>query len=145
MKHFLIDTNVLLADVLDFHVHHILAREWFFNQDSDTIFYLPRVVQISFLRLLSSESVLKEDAVTNQRAIEVWEKLLLDTRFQYLPDKNYTLQKWPFLGNKQKKDPKLWMDGYLAGLAIENSLVLVSLDKGFKKMKQDGLVLKCLL
>ncbi len=106
---------------------------------------MPRVVQISFLRLLSSESVLKEDTVTNQRAIEVWEKLLLDTRFQYLPDKNYTLQKWPFLGNKQKKDPKLWMDGYLAGLAIENSLVLVSLDKGFKKMKQDGLDLKCLL
>ena len=40
LKHFLLDTNVLLADVLDFHVHHILAREWFFNQYSGTIFYL---------------------------------------------------------------------------------------------------------
>ena len=145
MKYFLLDTNVLLADVLDFHVHHTLARQWFTTQESDTIFYLPRVVQISFMRLLTSESVLKEDAVTNQKAIEVWEELMLDTRFQYLADKNYKLRKWPFLGNKQKRDPKLWMDGYLAGLAIENSLVLVSLDKGFKKMKQDGLDLECLL
>jgi hypothetical protein len=31
------------------------------------------------------------------------------------------------------------MDGYLAGLAIENSLVLVSFNRGFKKMKQEGL------
>ncbi len=145
MKYFLLDTNVLLADVLDFHVHHTLARQWFTTQESEPIFYLPRVVQISFMRLLTSESVLKEDAVTNQKAIEVWEELMLDTRFQYLADKNYKLRKWPFLGNKQKRDPKLWMDGYLAGLAIENSLVLVSLDKGFKKMKQDGLDLECLL
>ena len=97
------------------------------------------------MRLLTSESALKEDAVTNQKAIEVWEELMLDTRFQYLADKNYKLRKWPFFGNKQKRDPKLWMDGYLAGLAIENSLVLVSLDKGFKKMKQSGLDLECLL
>jgi toxin-antitoxin system PIN domain toxin len=145
LKYFLIDTNVLLADVLDFHVHHTLARQWFTTQESNTIFYLPRVVQISFMRLLTSESVLKEDAVTNQKAIEVWEELMFDTRFQYLADKNYKLIKWPFLGNKQKRDPKLWMDGYLAGLAIENSLVLVSLDKGFKKMKQEGLDLECLL
>ena len=145
MKVFLIDTNVLLADVLEFHVHHTLARQWFLKQESDTIFYLPRVVQISFMRLLTSESVLKEDTVTNQKAIEVWEELMLDTRFHFLADKNYTLRKWPFLGNKQKKDQKLWMDGYLAGLAIENSLVLVSFDKGFKKMKQDGLNFECLL
>ena len=145
MNHFLLDTNVLLADVLEFHAHHALARQWFSNQESDTIFYLPRVVQISFLRLLTSESVLKEDAITNQKAIEVWDELMLDTRFQFLADKNYQLLKWPFLGNKQKKDPKLWMDGYLAGLAIEKSLVLVSFDKGFKKMKQDGLNFECLL
>jgi len=37
------------------------------------------------------------------------------------------------------------MDGYLASLAIENSLVLVSFDKGFKKMKQEGLDFEWLL
>jgi toxin-antitoxin system PIN domain toxin len=145
LKHFLLDTNVLLADVLGFHVHHAIARNWFLKQESNSIFYLPRVVQISFLRLLTSESILQEDAVTNQKAIEVWEELMLDTRFQYLIDKNYTLRKWPYLGNKQKRDPKLWMDGYLAGLAIENSLVLVSFDRGFKKMKQEGLDFEWLL
>jgi toxin-antitoxin system PIN domain toxin len=122
LKHFLLDTNVLLADVLGFHVHHAIVRNWFLKQESNSIFYLPRVVQISFLRLLTSESILQEDAVTNQKAIEVWEELMFDTRFQYLIDKNYTLRKWPYLGNKQKRDPKLWMDVYLAGLAIENSL-----------------------
>jgi hypothetical protein len=51
-----------------------------------------------------------------------------------------------FITLKQKRDPKLWMDGYLvAGLAIENSLVLVSFDKGFKKMKQEGLDFEWLL
>ncbi|MCC5816482.1 MAG: PIN domain-containing protein [Leptospira sp.] len=145
LNHFLIDTNVLLADVIEFHPHHTTANAWFQSQTNNSKFFIPRLVQISFLRLLTSSHILKEESLTNEKAILLWNELMHDSRFVFLPDEKKHLVNWPILGKSSKKDPGIWMDAYLACLAMDKNLELVTFDKGFKKMTSKGLKLNLLL
>lgn len=144
LNEFLIDTNVLLADVIEFHPHHGIARQWFQSQPSTNKFFIPRVVEISFLRLLTSPHILKEDALSNEKAMQLWEVLMLDERFSFLPDAIKHLDKWSYLSKSSKKDPGIWMDAYLASLALDRGLTVVTFDKGFKKWEKHELKVQIL-
>ncbi len=99
-----------------------------------------RATQCSFLRLLTTEAILKDAVLTNRQAIESWERLQRDVRVGYISiEPDGLLKHWPCLADKESPSPKLWMDAYLAALAIAGSMKLVTFDRGFRSFEVDGL------
>jgi len=139
MRH-LCDSNVLLAFVLANHPHHAIARKWFQSLGTEATVVLCRATQLSFLRLLTTEAILKQDTQTNSEAMAVWNRLVEHPRCEFLfnepPTLESLLSEW---GGSHKPSPKIWMDAFLAAFAKGYEMRLVTFDRGFEAYRKKGL------
>jgi uncharacterized protein len=136
----LVDSNVLLALVLEAHPHHEAARAWVERLASGDRLMLCRATQTSFLRLLTTEAILKAETRTNGEALEVLESLMASSQFGFTADEPPSLwDRWRQLAVLGVAAPKRWMDAYLAAWAIEAGMHLVTLDRGFTQFEKSGL------
>lgn len=139
MRH-LCDSNVLLAFVLANHPHHSLARKWFQSLEPKETVGLCRYTQLSLLRLLTTEAILKKDTQTNTEALSVWNALATHPRCEFIFDEPSSLEaSWSVLAGHDKPSPKLWMDAFLAAFAMGHRLRLVTFDRGFEQYRGKGL------
>lgn len=139
MRH-LCDSNVLLAFVAANHPHHALARKWFQSLGPGKSVGLCRATQLSFLRLLTTEAVLKQDTQTNAQAMAVWSVLAGHPRCEFLFNEPATLEpRWSEWACPDKASPKVWMDVFLAAFAAGHGLTLVTFDRGFESYRKRGL------
>ncbi len=139
MRH-LCDSNVLLAFVLTNHPHHALSRKWFQSLGPEETVGLCRSTQLSFLRLLTTEAILKQDTQTNSEAIAVWNGLAKHPRCEFLLNEPSMLESiWLEWAGVNKASPKIWMDAYLAAFALGHGLRLVTFDRGFESYREKGL------
>lgn len=139
MRH-LCDSNVLLAFVLANHPHHALARKWFASLGPEETVGLCRSTQLSFLRLLTTEAILKQDTQTNTEAMAVWKILLGHPRCEFHFNEPSTLETtWSDWAGTDKPAPKVWMDAFLAAFAMGYGLRLVTFDRGFENYRKKGL------
>jgi toxin-antitoxin system PIN domain toxin len=139
MRH-LCDSNVLIALVLASHPLHEPARRWFDTlADGDTV-GLCRQTQITFLRLLTTEAILKEDTQTNAEALAVWHGLTSHPRSDFLTEEPAGQDaRWAEWAGLNTPSPKVWMDAYLAAFAMGHSMALVTFDRGFEPYRKKGL------
>ncbi len=142
----LCDSNVWLALALSKHRHHQAARDWFEAvEDPDSVLFC-RATQQSFLRLLTNASVLApygNPPLTNRQAWKAFETLLADDRIALRLEEPLGLQAlWKKLAVRDTASPKLWMDAYLAGLALAGGYRMVTTDAAFKQFR--GLSLELL-
>lgn len=136
----LCDSNVLLAFVLANHPHHAVARKWFLSLGPEETVGLCRTTQSSFLRLLTTEAILKQDTQTNAAALAVWNGLAGHPRCEFLANEPSVLEsKWSEWAGVNKASPKIWMDAYLAAFAMGHGLRMVTFDKGFETYRKKGL------
>ncbi|MCX5661851.1 MAG: PIN domain-containing protein [Planctomycetota bacterium] len=136
----LADTNVWLALSLSEHTFHEAVRDWFGEQRTDKSVLFCRSTQQSFLRLLTTDAVMRAYQVppmTNSAAWMVYEGLRSDRRSGFAKEPNSIEPLWKRFAGRDASSPKMWMDAYLAAFAITGELQFVTTDHAFGQF--DGL------
>jgi uncharacterized protein len=128
----LIDVNVILALLADGHLHRKVATEWLETVKDDSV-VVTRPVQLSVLRLLSNATVMNGRPLTAKKGLAVWGGMMLDPRFVFLHEDPAKLDMTmrPLVSDQLASGGQ-WIDIYLAALAINLNLELVTLDQGFR-------------
>lgn len=148
MPGFIVDTNVWIAFHFEGHPHHSIAREFMRGRSVAEPAKLSRAVELSWLRLVTTAIVCRSyDAVvlTNSAAIqalEVWRSRPEIRCLKAEPEGTRGL--WLELAAIPSASPKVWMDAYLAALAICAGLPFVTFDADFRRFEAAGLALHLL-
>ena len=135
----LLDSNVWAALTIDRHEHHAKALQWFDRAPDDQSTCFCRMTQNSFLRLISSETIFQEDAVSNQEAIAIYSRFLADPRIGWLEEPAGLESVWLKGAAYRSPSPKRWMDAYLFAYALLSKAALVTFDRGFRQYQSAGL------
>ena len=135
---YLLDSSVWLALAIQQHSAHARAKA-FFNEkvEPNTILFC-QATQQSFLRLLTTNSVLKHYDVpplTNQQAWELYEGFESNPKVMIVGESVAFNRLWRELSALKSASPKVWMDSYLAAFAIAHDYTLVTLDKDFTQYR----------
>jgi uncharacterized protein len=123
------DINVWLALVFDRHMHHEEALRWYNALDPTTIFVFCRHTQLGLLRLLSTESVMGENVMSQHQCWHVYD-CWFDSGQAVLFEEPVSLE--PLFRAHTSDDlvaPKVWADAYLAAFAEAGRLALVTFDR----------------
>jgi len=132
------DTNVWLALALSKHTFHAAARDWLSEQSAPASILFCRSTVQSFLRLLSTEAVLRPyglPPLTNAAAWGIYHGFRSDSRIGYADEPKGIDELWKMLAVRETASPKLWMDAYLAAFALRGDYVCVTTDDAFKQFK----------
>ena len=141
----LCDSNVWLALALFDHAHHDAARDWFEKVTEPGAVFFCRATQQTFLRLLTTASVLSPYGIpplTNEQAWSAYEALLADDRIVFQAREPAGLDlRWRKLAARDTASPKLWMDAYLSAFALAGGYRMVTTDAAFKQFGELDLLL----
>jgi toxin-antitoxin system PIN domain toxin len=133
---FLGDTNIWFALSVSGHSHDRIARTWFEELGSSDQVYFCRSTQQSFLRLVTTASILAPYnalALSNAQAWNAYDDFLSDSRVS-LQDEPAGLDRWwRQYSHRKSASPKLWMDAYLAAFARAGGCRMVTTDAAFKQ------------
>lgn len=121
----LLDANLLIALVIEDHVHHEAAEHWASHRSAP--FATCPITQGSLVRFLVREGASGEEAGRFLREV------LMDGRHRFWPDDlGYgAIDLGPVLGHRQVTD------AYLAGLARAHAGRLATLDRGLAAVHPD--------
>lgn len=137
------DVNVWLALTYEGHVHHSSARQWFERIDDESRLCFCRFTQISFLRLLTTEAVMGDDAVLNQsEAWRMYDRWVDDGGAVFLEEPPTIESSFRSLSSKSHPAPKDWADSYLAAFAATSGIKLVTFDKALATRVREPILLK---
>jgi toxin-antitoxin system PIN domain toxin len=138
------DTSVWLALSLSGHVFHAAARDWFARQSGDGSVVFCRATQQSFLRLLTTEAILRpygSPAATNKEAWTAYHAFRTDQRIAFVSVPPSIDAVWEQLAVRGSSSPKLWMDAYFAAFAIAGRYKFVTTDTAFRQFTGLDLVI----
>jgi len=121
---YLLDVNILIALLATDHVHRNIVMKWF--KTEETQWALCPFTEAGFLRLMTAPG---PGQITMNEASDVLESIAKRPQYHYVPLTSdwRTLTK-PF--SPRVHGTKQVTDAYLLGLAIQNNLVLATMDKG---------------
>jgi toxin-antitoxin system PIN domain toxin len=121
----LLDANVLIALLVDDHVHHVAAENWFVSRSGN--FATCPITQGSLMRLLIREG---QSAATAQAVLS---GATADTRHEFWPDDaGYaSVPMQGIIGHRQVTD------AYLAQLARARGARLATFDQAMAKLHDD--------
>jgi toxin-antitoxin system PIN domain toxin len=141
----LADTNFWLALSLSKHDFHQAAHEWFDAQSTAGSVLFCRSTQQSFLRLLTTDGVMRLYGIpplANAAAWAVYDGFRADRRCGFVKEPGDIEAPWKRYASRGSTSPKLWMDAYLAAFATAAGHRVVTTDKGFKQFKDlDSIIL----
>lgn len=130
----LVDSNVWLPLVWEGHLKHAATKSWFASQTDSVCFC--RITHLALLRHLTHTSILKEEALSNDRALLLVQQLLDSPSIRLLPEPVGVQEHFLQFGKSKRKSPQLWTDAYLAAFALAGKLRFATYDKGFKKFEK---------
>jgi toxin-antitoxin system PIN domain toxin len=128
----LIDVNVVFAIVVERHVHHATAWQWWEGQPSSSVgLCLP--VRLGLLRLLTSAKAMEDAPVSTGEALAAWDAMEADERTYAITNPTSTSEAC-FRNNVADRipSPNLWTDALLAAWAETAGCRLTSFDGGFR-------------
>jgi uncharacterized protein len=136
------DINVWLALSYQAHQHHQIARNWFESLSDSSRLCFCRISQLGLLRLLTTESVMKTEILTQSDAWRVYDQWLDDERIVFT-DEPATLEPlFRAASHGGRPATKEWTDAYLAAFAESAGFQLVTFDRGLHHRVLDGILLK---
>lgn len=131
------DLNVWVALSSTRHAHHKQAVQWFHSLEEVCLVFC-RFTQLGFLRLLTTEAVMRQDTLT-QVEYDAW----LATGLAVLRDEPGQLEDVLRSFSRQpRSSPKEWADSYLAAYSVAASIPLVTFDRGLKSRLSDAILLR---
>jgi uncharacterized protein len=128
----LVDVNVVLALVVERHVHHGVAWKWWKKRDEESVgLCLP--VRLGVLRLLTNARAMEEVPVSPGEALEAWDCFEEDPRTFWIPDQGRAHEvAFRRFVDGRASTPNLWTDAWLAALAESADMGMTSFDSGFR-------------
>ena len=126
------DINVWVALTHAAHVHHDVARDWYGSLDSAATLHFCRFTQLGFLRLLTAEAVMGEEALTQTDAWGVYDRWIADGRVGFLDEPPGIDRRFRSLTRLKSASPKAWADAYLGAFAGASQLTVVTFDRAFR-------------
>ena len=141
----LLDINTWIALSLAAHPQHKAARQWYKRTPigaGELLFCRP--AEMGFLRLTTQDRVMKQygvQALTNDEALAFLAHVCIDPAVATLDEASTTRNLWLKLGKGSRPSPNVWMDAYLAALAISLDAEMVTFDQGVKSYTRHGLKL----
>jgi len=144
----LFDSNVWLALTFSAHPHHELAKEAFAEANAENPACFCRATQQSFLRLSTTPAILHAygaEGFTNQDAAKLINTLSNLPTVDTLQEPSGLQSRWLELAELPSASPKVWMDAYLAALAMLHGTGFATLDRDFQNFEANGLTLRLLI
>lgn len=139
----LADSNFWLALSLSRHDFHPAAGAWLARQTTGGSVVFCRSTQQSFLRLLTTDAVMRPyglPPMTNAAAWAVYDGFRSDRRVEFAGEPSGIDARWKRFASRGMASPKIWMDAYLAAFAIAGGHRFVTTDKGYRQFKDLDLV-----
>lgn len=124
---YLPDVNLWLAATWSRHEHHKIASRWF--DETEAPIYFCRITQLSFLRLVTHPSVMKDDTRTRDQAWTIYKNILEDARISFLDEPDQIQPIFETHSRKSDTAHKLWTDDYLVSFAQAANLTFATFDK----------------
>jgi hypothetical protein len=123
------DVNVWLALNYQAHVHNSAAVRWYESLGPSATLVFCRPTQMGLFRLLSTEAVMKQDALNQLQCWEVFDRWIGSGQ-AYLAQEPLGLE----TGLRARTaagsaSPKTWADAYLSAFAEAAHLTLVTFDR----------------
>lgn len=143
----LFDTNVWLAAVFTTHPFHKLAQQALQEATPANQAFFCRATQQSFLRLVSTPTILKiygAEDLTNRDALVALSALQTLPQVGVRDEPAGVVTLWHSMAGLDSASPKVWMNAYLAAFAIAGRMDLLTLDQDFKNFVNQGLNLHLL-
>jgi toxin-antitoxin system PIN domain toxin len=132
---YLFDVNVWLSLALRHHAFHDQAAAAFVAASAERKVYFCWATRLGVLRLLTTESVFKPAGLkpmTNAEALAVLDGWTGSPVVGSLDEPPSVWTRWRTVANLTTASPKRWMDAYLAAVALDNGLQLVTTDRAFE-------------
>ena len=134
--------NVWLAFVYQRHIHHPQVFSWFSSLADAERACLARFTQLSLLRLLTTESVMRREVMSQKEAWAVYDNLMKDDRTAFVEEPAAIEKDFRALTQSLHSSPKLWSDAYIAAFARAGNMTLVTFDQGLSSRVKDAILLR---
>jgi hypothetical protein len=121
--------NLWFALVHEIHPQYGSARAWAESLDSHTVVYFCRFTQLGLLRLLTNQSAMGADVLTQAQAWEVFDVLLADPGNRMMDEPHGIDPLFRQQTSRNEVSTKQWADGYLAAFAMAAGIQLVTFDR----------------
>ena len=98
-----------------------------------------RSTQQSFLRLLTTDKLMRLydlPPLDNRSAWRFYEGFLADSRIAWIDEPRGIEIPWRRFADRKTASPKLWMDAYLAALALTSGHRLITTDGAFTQFNK---------
>ena len=136
------DVNVWVALTWEGHVHHAVARTWFEGLDLEDRIGFCRFTQISLLRLLTTQTVMGDDVMTQVQAWATYDRWLQDSRVLFLQEPASVENAFRVFSRLPGAASKTWADAYLAAFAQVEGMKFVTFDRAFDRKLTHLLILR---
>lgn len=123
------DVNVWLALAHEIHPHHKAVKAWSERLDGESIVCFCRFTQLGLLRLLTNQSAMGGDVLTQLQAWKAFDALLADPGNQMVDEPAGIDRLFRKETSSNAASTRQWADGYIAAFAMAAGMRLVTLDK----------------
>jgi hypothetical protein len=135
-----LDVNVWLALSSRDHQHFAPAWNWYTALPDHTVLIFCRLTQLSFLRLLTTQSVMGQGTLTQNQAWEAYDRWLEAAETRFVEEPAGLESAFRSFTGAQQASPKEWADAYLAAFSLTAGIPLVTFDRALAG-KVEGAVL----
>ena len=144
----IVDTNIWLAAFFENHEGYEIATGFIASRTEADPALFCRATEQSWLRLATTpalHALYNTPRITNAEASAALANWRSQTNIRSIDaEPEGTRDCWLELAAIPSCSPKVWMDAYLAALAIRAGLPLVTFDSGFECYQSAGLTLQLL-
>lgn len=144
---FLFDSNLWVAVTFAAHPFHDPAGIQIKQSSPSRPLCRLRAIELSSLRLITTPAVHRAFGVphfSNTEAIAFLTSLFHKTECLEIEEPERTRELWLRLADAESACPKVWMDAYLAAVAIRGGLDFITFDLDFQRFESHGLSLTLL-
>jgi len=121
--------NVWLALAHGIHPHHRSAKAWGESLDGNSLVYFCRFTQLGLLRLLTNQSVMGDDVLTQFQAWKAFDAFLANPANRMADEPRGINPVFRRHTNRSEASTKQWADGYIAAFAETANFTLVTFDR----------------
>ena len=123
------DVNVWVALHHQIHAHHVVATRWFEALPPGTVLAFCRQTQMGLFRLLTTEAVMGDEALTQRECWTLYRKWITEGNARLESEPAGVGQAFEQRTTADNLSPKTWTDAYLAAFAEAGKLTLVTFDR----------------
>jgi hypothetical protein len=134
--------NVWLALAHGIHPHHRAAKTWGESLGGDTVVYFCRFTQLGLLRLLTNESAMGDDVLTQSQAWKAFDAFIANPGNRMMDEPREIDPVFRRHTDRAEASTKQWADGYLTAFAEAANLTLVTFDRALASRVEGAVLLR---